>query len=182
MTVYMHAWVSVCCYRLISPPLWLARGYLTAASCCRDQVWKQILRLQPAVPAAAGGVLSHLLNLPHFNQASAPLLSSCRSLAQIPKRLASSPQSPLRTETCAGVSTEPDRRGPGLRVKRERKEEKADQSLSFLNITTNRWDALPGAAALHPAELQTGASRVFWYCKTNHVLFSQIELDVESIT
>ena len=180
MTVYMYVWASVCCYRLISPPLRLARGYLTAASCCRDQVWKQILRLQPAVPAAAGGVLSHLLNLPHFNQASALLLSSCRSLARIPKCPASSPQSPLRTENLCGVSTERERRGPERRVKR--KEEKADQSLSFLNITTNRRDALPGAAALHPAELQTRASHVFWYCKTNRVLFSQIELDVESIT
>lgn len=116
------------------------RGYLTTASCSRDQVWKQILLLQPAVPAAAGSSPSDLLNLPHFNLASTPLLSSNRSLAPIPE----CPSfffffsvSPQRSGP-SGASVEPDRRGPELQVKRERKKKKINEwPAFFLNNITN---------------------------------------------
>lgn len=80
-----------CVFVLLSAPLWLRRGYLTTASCSKDQVWKQILWLQPVVPAAVGSSVSDHLNLPHFNLASTPLLFSNRSLAPIPECLAPFP-------------------------------------------------------------------------------------------
>lgn len=90
------------------------------ASCSRDQVWKQILLLQPAVPAAAGSALSDLLNLPHFNLASTLLLSSYRSLAQIPKCPASSSQSPLSAAICLEPPPSQTDVAPSYKV-RERK-------------------------------------------------------------
>lgn len=73
--------------------------------------------LQKQQPAAAS-VLSDLLNLPHFNHDSAPLLSSRGSLARIPKPPAASSQ----RSSLSGVSrpvSQPARRGLELRKGRK---------------------------------------------------------------
>lgn len=84
--------------------------------------WKQILLLQPAVPAAAGSApAAHLLNLPHFNQAFTRRLSSYRSLAPVPKCPApSSSVSPSCAAICLELPPQPDRHRPELQVERER--------------------------------------------------------------
>lgn len=95
------------------------------ASCCRDQVYQRNAPL-PAPPPhslqkqqpAAASVLSDLLNLPHFNHNSAPLLSSRGSLARIPKPPAASSW----RSSLSGVSrpvSQPARRGLELRKGRK---------------------------------------------------------------
>lgn len=115
------------------PPPLPARTEVTQqrASCCRDQVYPQILPLQPA---AAGSASSDLLNLPHFHHASVPPLSSHRSLARIPKPPAASAQPPLGAAGCLEFPVQPDRRGPELQGRRDGKrgKKKAIQSMSCL--------------------------------------------------
>lgn len=142
-------WLCSCicaslCYVWVNPsfavgtsPLLPARTEVTQqwASRCRDQVYPQILPLQPA---AAGSALSDLLNLPHFHHASVPPLSSHRSLARIPKPPAASAQPPLGAAGCLEFPVQPARRGPELQGRRDRKrrKKKAIQSMSWLFINT----------------------------------------------
>lgn len=86
-------WASLCCRWLrvclaigtsLLPADW-AEVSVRWASCCRDQVWKRVLALQPAVPAAAGSVQPDLLNLPHFNQSSCAALRLQRVIGSDPK-------------------------------------------------------------------------------------------------
>lgn len=113
------------------------------ASCCRDQVYQRNApppphSLQKQQPAAAS-VSSDLLNLPHFNHDSAPLLSSHGSLARIPKPPAAS----SRRSSLSGVSrpvSQPARRGLELRKGRKEGEKKTAFSIDgplFIYITSN---------------------------------------------
>lgn len=94
--------------------------------------------LQKQQPAAAR-VLSDLLNLPHFNHDSAPLLSWRGSLARIPKP----PAAWSQCSSLSGVSrpvSQPARRGLELRKgrkKRRKKERFSIDGLLFINITSN---------------------------------------------
>lgn len=94
--------------------------------------------LQKQQPAAAS-VLSDLLNLPHFNHDSAPLLSSRGSLARIPKPPAASSQH----SSLSGVSrpvSQPARRGLELRKGRKEGGKKTAFSIDgplFIYITSN---------------------------------------------
>lgn len=140
--------------------------------------------LQKQQPAAAS-VLSDLLNLPHFNHDSAPLLSSRGSLARIPKPPAAS----SRRSSLSGVSrpvSQPARRGLELRKGRKEGGEK--------NGVFNRWSAFyihhikwPRRRSSFQRRAERGEPRAWkanasWYCKTHRVLLAQIELAAESIT
>lgn len=146
-----YVWVDTSFAVGTSPPL-PARAEVTQqwASCCRDQVYPQILPLQPA---AAGSASSDLLNLPHFHRACVPPLSSHRSLARIPKPPAASAQPPLGAAGCLEFPVQPDRRGPELWGRRDgkRRKKRAIQSMSWLFIHTTSndrsGDPLPRDAA-----------------------------------
>lgn len=196
---FMLSWIPAsyasryrCCYRRISLPPWLCRGYPTASimlqgsgvSTERTPSPPPPHSLQKQQPAAAS-VSSDLLNLPHFNHDSAPLLSSRGSLARIPKPPAAS----SRRSSLSGVSrpvSQPARRG--LELRKGRKEGKKK------NGVFNRWFAFyihhikwPRRRSSSQRRAERGEPRAWkanasWYCTTHRVLLAQIELAAESIT